>query len=96
MQFYVYVLANPFNAIYVGQTEDLIRRVQQHNDPANSLSKHTKRHSGPWRVIHSESFNTREEALRRERQLKTSRGRAWIRSSLLAMPEPGRDGTSGC
>ena len=79
MSFHVYVLMNPQRDIYIGQTTDLQRRFAQHNDPACTLTLHTKRRPGPWTLIHSEVFDTRAQAMQRERQLKTSRGRAWIR-----------------
>jgi len=89
MHFYVYVLLNPKDEIYIGQTNDLTKRHSQHNDPANDLSKHTKRHPGPWRLIHAESFSTRFEAVRREQALKSSQGRAWIRETFLAFKAGG-------
>ena len=38
----------------------------------------------PWKVVHTEEFKTKREALQREKQLKSSRGRDWIRATLLA------------
>ena len=37
----------------------------------------------PWFVIHVEVFRTRSEALKRERRLKSGKGREWIRSEIL-------------
>jgi len=82
MAYHVYVLLNPDGKTYVGQTSDLARRVAQHNDPSFRLTLHTKRHSGPWRLVHSEEFATRADAIRRERQLKTGKGRDWMRREL--------------
>jgi len=78
----VYVLLNPQGKIYIGHTSNLARRLAQHNDPDDRGTLHTKRHSGPWRLIHQEPFPTRREAMRRERGLKSSRGREWIRRQL--------------
>ena len=83
MAFIVYVLQNPEGKTYVGQTSDLSRRLSQHNDPDCRLTLHTKRHSGPWRLLHSEEFPTRSAAMRREKELKTGKGRDWIRHVLL-------------
>ncbi len=90
MSYCVYVLINPQDNIYIGHTNDLARRLQQHNDPEFRGTLHTKRHSGPWRMIHSEEYATRAEAMVREKQLKTSRGRAWIRRKLIAASHEGR------
>jgi putative endonuclease len=79
MDYWVYVLANPEQKTYVGQTADLDRRLAQHNEPNFRGTVHTKRRKGPWRLIHSEPFSTRAEAMRREKALKTGRGREFIK-----------------
>lgn len=84
MLFHVYILRNPFDEIYIGQTNDLECRLVQHNDSISRGTLYTKRHSGPWTLIHSEEFPAKAEAMRRERQLKSSRGRAGIREQFLA------------
>ena len=46
--FWVYILENPAGRFYIGSTENLQRRVQQHNDQsADSAFKYT-RARGPW------------------------------------------------
>ena len=82
MRYTVYVLLNPEGKIYVGQTADLSRRLQQHNDPEFRGTLHTKRHPGPWRLVHEEQFPSRSAAMRRERELKSARGRDWVRQHL--------------
>jgi len=84
MPFCVYVLLNPLGKTYVGQTADLERRLNQHNDPTCRLTLHTKRHPGPWRLLHFEQFSSRSAAMRRERELKSGKGREWIRTVLLS------------
>jgi len=84
MPYHVYVLANPDDRIYIGQTQDLQRRFCEHNDSDDRTTFHTKRYPGPWRLLHSETFSTRSEAIRRERQLKGGQGRQWIRTLLEA------------
>jgi len=83
MPYFAYILLNPAGKSYVGHTSDLPRRLSQHNDPQCRLTLHTKRHNGPWKLIHYERFPTRSEAMRRERELKTGKGRQWIRQVLL-------------
>jgi putative endonuclease len=67
----------------VGQTSDLSRRLAQHNDPECRLTLHTKRYPGPWRLLHCEEFPSRAAAMRREKELKTGKGRDWIKQVLL-------------
>ena len=64
---------------YTGQTEDLKRRLNEHNE--GTLGKYTK-NKGPWELLYFEEFKTREEALRREKYLKTGAGRDFVQSKL--------------
>ena len=84
MLYFVYVLANLKDEIYIGQTSHLSCQFDQHNDPEFQGTLHTKRHLGPWRMIYSETYATRAKAMGREKQLKTSRGRTWIRQTFLS------------
>ena len=64
--FFVYVLRNPQGRLYVGFTEDLSRRVGQHQEGEGGWT----RGKVPWKLVESEGFADRSEALRRERKLK--------------------------
>jgi putative endonuclease len=41
----------------------------------NSGKVRATKHGSPWKLLHSEAFSTRSEAVRRERYYKTGRGR---------------------
>ena len=78
--FFVYILYSAsFNRIYVGQTKNIENRLESHNSGNVISTKHYK----PWTMIHSEQFATRSEAMNREKELKTSVGRRWIRTHSL-------------
>lgn len=81
MGFFVYVIYNEERSkIYIGQTADLEKRLKRHNgELKNKNSSFTKRNEGEWIVIHTEEYNTREEVIKREKELKSARGRefAW-------------------
>ncbi len=62
--YFVYILQNPQDKFYIGQTSNLRERIRRHN--AN-LSGYTKG-KGPWELVHSEFFNTRSEAIIREKR----------------------------
>lgn len=47
------------------------------------MTLHAKRDKGPWELVQYEEFLTRSEALRRERELKTDKGRDWIKHELV-------------
>ncbi len=82
MGYHVYVIRNPDGKLYIGQTDRLEWRIHQHNDPAHTLTRTTKRFRGPWTLVHSESLPTRCAALAREKFLKSGQGRAWLKNLL--------------
>jgi|GEM_PF-400338 len=68
---WVYILQSETSGrYYCGQSSDVERRLRQHNDPAYSLSKTTKRFAGPWRLIWNRPCVDRGEAMRLERRIK--------------------------
>ena len=75
----VYILQNSKGNIYIGQTNNLERRLRYHNENKNLA---TKRLGGPWRIVHEEICNTRGIAMKRERYLKTGKGREFIKNIL--------------
>lgn len=82
--YYVYILHNEeSDKIYIGQTDNLERRLKQHNDSEFDKRSFTKLNKGKWKLVHKEVFLTRREAMRREKQLKSSRGRDFIRKIIL-------------
>jgi putative endonuclease len=81
--FWVYILQNPVGKFYIGQTEDLCKRVAEHNAPGRDGVKFTAKGNGQWRLVWSESYASREEAMRREKQIKSMKSARWIRETLL-------------
>jgi putative endonuclease len=80
IMYFVYVLySKAFDKIYIGSSGNVRARLDSHNDPRNK--GYTSRYR-PWFVIYEEKFESKHEALIRERQLKTSKGRDFIRSLL--------------
>ena len=84
--YFVYVLENEAGKFYIGQTDDLDRRLQEHNDPMRSKSKFTAKHGTTWRLVWSERHPDRASAMRREKQIKSMKSAKWIRTTLLAAP----------
>jgi putative endonuclease len=81
MTFIVYVLhSTNHHKIYIGYTSDLEKRLLSHNFLA---SKGWTKKFRPWILVHQESFETKKEAMTRERQLKFPKGREWIRKEIL-------------
>ena len=79
--FTVYVLYSPlFNKIYIGYTSDLEARLISHNQLA--VKGWTVKFR-PWKLIHTEHFGTKVKAMKREKELKSAKGRLFIRKELL-------------
>ena len=78
---FVYALYNhEANELYIGQTNNVERRLEEHNTKRGN--HHTARFRGEWELIYQESVATRSEALLREKQLKSYRGREYIRTLI--------------
>ena len=74
---HVYILQCADDSLYIGETGDLPARVAKHN--AGCAAAFTARRR-PVALIHSESHETRAEALKRESQLKR-----WTRAKKEAL-----------
>ena len=69
----VYVLQNPAGKYYIGLSEDIQLRLQQHNA---GVSKWTKKHLGPWSIVWSSQCVSLTEARKSENLLKRQKGGA--------------------
>ena len=89
--YYVYVLQSQVTGRhYTGSTSDVPNRVWHHNSGATPST----RHGIPWLVIYTETYQTKSEAQRRERWLKTGRGRDELKT-LLAKDASAVVGSTG-
>ena len=79
-EFVVYILySEKFNKNYTGFTSNLIERFKSHN------FLETKGHTlkfRPWIVIYVEFFDSKSEAMRKEKYLKTGVGREFIKNII--------------
>ena len=64
---YTYILECADGSLYCGWTNDIEKRTAAHN--AGRGAKYTKSRR-PVKVVHLETYDTREEAMRREWQIK--------------------------
>jgi putative endonuclease len=79
-EFVVYILfSKRFSKTYVGFTSNLVERFKSHNQ----LSKtgFTTKYR-PWQVIYVEFFNSKSEALLKEKFFKTGIGREIIKELI--------------
>lgn len=77
--FYVYILYNPpNNFIYVGYSEDIKQRIKEHNSGKVKSTKHYK----PLDLIFYEAYKNMKDAKRREKYLKTNKGKTALATML--------------
>lgn len=83
--FTTYVLFNENSGkIYIGQTSNIKERLLRHNGELKRSSRsYTYRNKGVWKLIYSQEFQTRAEAIQREKKLKSYQGRKFIKEKVL-------------
>ncbi|MEX0804043.1 MAG: GIY-YIG nuclease family protein [Candidatus Binatia bacterium] len=80
-KWFVYALECEDGSVYIGQTEDLRQRWQQHY--SGKGGRWTKGHP-PIRVVHWEALPSRGKSVEREKWLKTGYGRKWLKEQIAA------------
>ena len=80
MKVALYILENKEGNFYIGQTNDLDRRLAQHND-TSKVSWAARR--GPWELIHTEVFETRAAAVTKERALKSLKSKSKVKDYIV-------------
>ncbi len=79
--FTTYVLfSKKYGKIYIGYSSDVKDRLISHNERATKGYTIKFR---PWILVHTEDFMTKKEALKREKELKTARGRKFIWDEII-------------
>ncbi|MEZ5104631.1 MAG: GIY-YIG nuclease family protein [Draconibacterium sp.] len=77
---YVYALySKDFDKIYIGYSSDINKRLAAHNHKNNT---HWTAKFQPWIIVYSEEYDSKTLALKREKQLKSYRGRQFIRELI--------------
>ena len=73
--FIVYILySKSFDRYYVGYTNDLERRISEHNRKKGKFTD-----AGiPWVIVHIESYCTKTEAMEREKYIKSKKSRNYL------------------
>jgi len=79
MYFTYILLSTKFRKTYTGFTLNLEKRLVEHNNGKSTFTKLYR----PWRIIYYESFETKIEAIDREKYFKSTSGRRWIKNSLF-------------
>ena len=77
--YYVYAIKSIERIyIYVGMTNNIERRLAQHNNGQNRSTKAYK----PFKLIYKEIYNTSTEAREREKYLKSGIGKEFLKMQI--------------
>lgn len=72
----VYALYSPkHDKIYIGFSSNLKARMRSHNELG---TKGWSINYRPWDIVYTETFETKAAAMKREKELKSAKGRAFI------------------
>jgi putative endonuclease len=75
--FFTYILFSPkLNKYYIGSTNDLARRINDHNRGKSTFTKNAI----PWELKYFEEFDTKAEAYQREIEIKKRKDSKYIES----------------
>ena len=69
MKYFVYILRTSSNSLYIGQTNNLEKRLREHKNKSSRSAKFVRYYSS-LKLVYSEKYSTRKEAMQREAQLK--------------------------
>ena len=93
-KWFTYILySKKINKYYIGVTEDLTWRLERHNMGWGRFSK-----TGiPWEIVYYETYSSKSEALKREREIKNKKSRKYIEEIIKnAGGRPDLSGSLAC
>ena len=79
MSYFVYILRTSSDTLYIGQTNNFEKRLKEHQSKSTKSAKYI-RYFDSFKLVYSERFTTRKEAMQREAQLKK-----WTRAKKEAI-----------
>lgn len=82
MYFTYILLSSSKTKTYVGHTNDLKRRLEEHNSGRSTFTNRYK----PWSIIYEECHSSENQAILKEKYFKSAAGRRWIKKHLF-LPE---------
>jgi putative endonuclease len=77
--FYVYILKSLKDGnLYTGSTSDLKKRIEEHNNGYELGTKYRR----PLELVYYEACQSKYDSLRREKYLKTTYGKKYLKNRL--------------
>lgn len=69
MIYFVYILRTSQNTLYTGQTNNLKRRLVEHKKKLSKSARYLRQFDD-FKLVYSETYSTRKEAIQREVEIK--------------------------
>ena len=77
--FYIYILQSEQDqSFYIGFSENLSQRLEKHNTAKSGYTATKK----PWKIVYSECFDNKTDALKREKYIKNQKSREFIKKLI--------------
>ena len=82
MSYFVYILyCNAIDKYYIGSTQDINVRLEQHNSSKNKSTKN----GVPWELKKLEEYSTRQEAVQREQHIKKMKSKKFTEQVIAGL-----------
>lgn len=69
MPYFVYILRTSSDTLYIGQTNNLEKRIKEHKSKKSKSSKYVRNFSS-FELVYAKSFPTRRDAMKKEYEMK--------------------------
>ena len=89
--YFVYIIKSiKTHKFYVGSTGDLANRIAHHNAGYNKSTKS----GAPWKLVYTEEFKNRSDAVKRELEIKSKKSKTYIEKMISweSVPNEIREG----
>ena len=75
MVYFVYILySEKTDRYYIGSTSDIDKRLLKHNLGGTASTRPGR----PWKIVYTETLDTKTDALKREKDIKKKKSRKYI------------------
>ncbi len=79
MPFFVYILfSSTKEKFYIGFTSDIEQRILRHNQKSKGFTGN----NNDWKIVYTETFSEKSEAIAREKQIKSWKSKSKIQELI--------------
>ena len=93
IMFYVYIIQSQNDGkLYKGFTSNLKKRIKAHNQGEVKSTRNRR----PFILLYQEEYESKKEALKREKFLKSLKGGKTLKNKLIVLPGSSVGRAGGC